>query len=166
MKSNTLKLLFATSIVAMMVFACSKKEEEKKPITKADLLTAKPWKLLSATVTPGILLNGKKTTDLLTTNLYECSLDDMLKFNADGTGLYDQGKYFCYNLPASSKIKWNFNIKEDVLSVSIDTGNQYELFDEFDEFEIENNKFSRVFYKQLDSTSTQEYEIKEVYSNL
>jgi hypothetical protein len=93
-----LSLLF---LAALALGSC-KKNDDNSPAapSKTDLLTAKKWRVATATVTvAGLPLPGV---------VQPCSLDDFLKFNVDKTLLHDAGATKCGPTdPQSETGKWD-----------------------------------------------------------
>lgn len=77
-------------ILATLALGSCKKNDNTTPTpvaTRADMLTAKNWRVTTATVTlAGVPLPGY---------LQACSLDDFLKFSADKTLVHDEGASKC-----------------------------------------------------------------------
>jgi hypothetical protein len=120
------KLLFPTmlalSLLTTFLFTSCTKDEPKKALTKTELLCSSPWKLTSLTIDPGLDVgNGVIITDFFAQ--YEpCSKDDLIKYNTNGQGIYDEGPTKCDpNDPQVTSFTWLFNADETKL---IENGNE------------------------------------------
>lgn len=85
--TRTVFILLAVSSAAFT--SCKKDDEDPKPKTKAEMLTAKNWRISAASFTVGA------TTQDAFASLPACSKDDFTKFNADKTLLSDEGTTRC-----------------------------------------------------------------------
>lgn len=105
-----MKKLFLLPLAALALGSCKKNDDNSPAPTapsKTDLLTAKNWRISTATVTlAGLPLPGA---------IEACSLDDFLKFNADKTLVHDEGASKCdpsdpqkdngtWSMPSDSKL--------------------------------------------------------------
>jgi hypothetical protein len=86
---NVLLKVGSFMLVVIMLHACSKKDEQVAAPTKTQLL-AKNWKLTAMTIAPAVL--GQ--TNLLP-SFPTCEIDDIVKFNANGTYSLDEGLTKC-----------------------------------------------------------------------
>ena len=102
-----------TLIIAALAFltiSSCKKEEEKK--SKTDYLTASSWKIKS------IVVNGIDGTAFIEA----CSKDDTQKYNAGGTGLFNEGATKCDPAdPQTEAFAWAFAGGESQLVIDGET---------------------------------------------
>ena len=93
--------------------ACSK-DANTPSLSRADLLTAKNWRVTAATTTTGG--NVSVHDDYL---LYKaCERDNFIKFNADKTALQDEGATKCHPLEAQSDtLTWALTQDQDQLII-------------------------------------------------
>ena len=114
-------ILISLSIMALSFYSCKEDSETPEiPKTKTELLCASAWKYFSATITPGIEING-----VMTNNLFEgadpCDLDDLEIYKSDGTGSFDDGPTKCDpSDPQSDPFTWKFNTTETTLTIDPD----------------------------------------------
>lgn len=107
------------TIAACFVFAaCSKDKPENTGPTKTELLTSGAWKYESG----GADLNKDGTIDLTLETLGlvpACLLDNSATFNADGTGVNDEGATKCDpSLPQTTSFNWSFANNETALNIT------------------------------------------------
>jgi hypothetical protein len=122
---NKITLFLAVSI--LLIITSCKKEEEEKPKTRTELLTAKPWKLTALTVNPGINIAGTTITDFYT-QLPSCEKDNIEKYNIGGTGFYDEGASKCNpSAPQTRPFTWIFNPSETILTIDGESANILQL---------------------------------------
>ena len=91
---NYFKLFSMLAIASIIVLSsCEKNDDETKSTT--DYLTAGNWKVTGMTVSPGIEVMGITITDLYQYLIEDCTKDDLIKFNVDGTVTDDEGATKC-----------------------------------------------------------------------
>ena len=79
------------AVCLVLLFACSKSGSS---LSKTDLLTAHPWKIVADSILPGRYLGGVLVTDMYTA--YEsCEKDDYYAFSKDGTLEANNGPTKC-----------------------------------------------------------------------
>jgi outer membrane usher protein FimD/PapC len=94
--------------------ACKKTSEPVPATTRVDLLTAKSWRLSTATVTA----NGLPVPTSLV--LPACTSDDTFKFNLDKTVIQDAGATKCNSTdPQTQNGTWSFNNDQSKLTIAI-----------------------------------------------
>ncbi len=94
--------------------ACDKNSEPAPPPTRVDLLTAKSWRLSTATITA----NGFPIPSSLV--IPACNNDDFYKFNADKTLIQDAGATKCNATdPQTQAGTWTFNGDQSKLTIAI-----------------------------------------------
>jgi hypothetical protein len=114
--------LVAVFALALAIFSSCNKDDSPIPKTNTQLLTQGTWKFKSATV------GGSDASSSLQT----CQKDNILTFNAAGTGTVDEGLTKC-NIadPQTASLSWNFATSETILHVSVslftNTGNDLTL---------------------------------------
>lgn len=109
-----LRSLYLFPLAAGLTLAACKKDSTSSPApaaTKTDMLTAKNWK------TTDIKIGG---TSIFNTPLIDdCSKDDLLKFNADKSSIYDEGAKKCVSTdPQTAKGSWAFTTDETKLKMT------------------------------------------------
>jgi len=87
--------MFSMLVVASLfvLSSCEKKSDPIKSTT--DYLTAGNWKVTGMTVSPGIDVMGVVITDIYQYMLEDCTKDDLIRFNTDGTVTEDEGATKC-----------------------------------------------------------------------
>ena len=93
-----LKFLSMFAFIALFVTtSCSDDDEDEAPApTRTQLLTAKQWKLNALTVEPALDIDGDGTQENnLIPFIPACDLDDIQKFNTDGTYTFEEGPTKC-----------------------------------------------------------------------
>jgi hypothetical protein len=109
---TTMKPYLLICCAATLFFAC-KKDGANNGTTKKDLLTKAPWIYESG----GVDLNGDAAIDLPLSGLLPgCLLDNKGIFNADGSGLNDEGNSKCD--PQTTPFTWSFVNNETQLAIS------------------------------------------------
>jgi len=118
---NYFKILSLLSIATILVVSSCKKEEDSKSLS--DYLTAGNWKVTAMTINPGIDFQGTVITDYYSLNTEDCSKDDFMKFNADGTLIEDEGSIKCNpDDPQTVTSNWTLNENTSVLSITYPDG--------------------------------------------
>ncbi len=132
MKRNVFKILTVMflSVVILAANSCKKDDDEK---TKTDMLTGKFWKFTSMNINPAIEFNGLEYSDLFGL-MPNCSKDDQVKYNSDGTIIYDEGPSKCdEGDPQTETGTWVFSADETKITETFDgesfTYNVVELTD-------------------------------------
>lgn len=117
MKSTTLKTINFFLLAIVFLYAGCTRDEDKKPATKTELLTAAPWKFSQA----GIDLNMDGTIDqpLRPDLIPACSTDNIFTFSTNGTGVLDENINQCNTgLPKLSPFTWYFLNEEKEIYIS------------------------------------------------
>jgi len=107
---------FFLLIGAVAVLGGCKKSDESPAAasSRADLLTAKSWRLSTATVTA----NGFPVPSNVF--IQDCNKDDTFKFNADKTVMQDAGAIKCNTSdPQTQADTWSLNSDQSKLTISI-----------------------------------------------
>jgi len=106
------KPLFTVLLLGAVVFISScDKDDEPKPKTKTELISAHPWKITKFKVTQG--------TASFEDAPEACQGDDTETFEADGDYKFDEGATKCDpDDPQSGTGTWTFNSGETVLIIS------------------------------------------------
>lgn len=118
------KNIFCVALAVVLAFAVSSCGGEVK--TNTDLLTIeKGWVLSAATSSPAYeLSDGSFATDLIADGyLYDCELDEVITFSANGTQTINPGANICgeeiggYTQEVAGL--WSFNEDETILNMQI-----------------------------------------------
>ena len=107
------KQVFVSLSIISLFFVQSCKESDPEPTkTKTELLCASPWIMKSATVDPSINIGGTMISDIF--SQYEsCEKDDLVKYESNKTGNYDEGATKCNaSDPQSQPFTWTFDLTE------------------------------------------------------
>lgn len=127
MKRFTLSVLTLATAASSFVFtSCKKDDEDPKPKTRTELLTAKSWRVTAATASVGA------TTQDLYASTPACSKDDFTKFNANKTTTFDEGATRCDpSDPQTSAGAWDLTSGDTKLLIqettSSTSGELYEI---------------------------------------
>ncbi|TGE19681.1 lipocalin family protein [Hymenobacter elongatus] len=137
--------------------SCKKEDEVKpKPKTKAKLLTAKSWRISGASFS-----DSQGSQEVF--SLFDaCSKDDILRFSADKTVVFDEGPARCDpSAPQTTKGAWDLTSNESKLIVQ-ETANssQGSLYDVT---ELTENKLS-LRQSDVDQSTNTTYTITLTYS--
>lgn len=98
----------------MAVLSGCKKSDESPAASRTDLLTAKSWRLSTATVT----LGGFPVSN--SAFLQDCKKDDLYKFNPDKTLIQDAGATKCNATdPQTQAGTWALNSDQSKLTIAI-----------------------------------------------
>ena len=109
MKRNILFFYPAIILVSLLIGSCSKKNDAAPVPTKQELLTSASWKFSTA------MVGGTDVSGFLQT----CQKDNILLFQAAGTGTLDEGATKCNaGDPQTNPFTWNFASSESVLHIS------------------------------------------------
>jgi hypothetical protein len=112
-------VIFLALPVALLFVQCKK---DSKPQTKTEILTSGKWKTSSYTINPAFDWDGDGTTetDILSVS-DECSKDDFVQFNSNGTILGDEGPTKCDpGDPQTFSLTWSFEENETKLNIDGD----------------------------------------------
>lgn len=82
------------SLLMLLAFSSCNKEEPTPVVTTQDYLTAHNWRMTAQVVDPGIDVNGTTVTDIYVLFL-DCTKDDLMKFETNGTITDDEGPSKC-----------------------------------------------------------------------
>jgi len=108
-KSLILFLLLASSL---FISSCKDDEPAQTPKTRTQLLSASPWKLSAAAINPGLNIGGTIITDFYS-QIDACKKDDLVKYESNKTGVYDDGATKCEaSDPQSIPFIWTFDLSE------------------------------------------------------
>jgi hypothetical protein len=103
-------------ITAFWLTACDKDDEKKEP-TKTDLLSSQSWKYDNG----GVDQDRNGTIDFTFASLsvlQPCILDNIGTFNANGTGVADEGATKCSTAaPQIIPFTWNFQNSETEINI-------------------------------------------------
>lgn len=114
--TQTMALLLA-SILILAASSCKKDDEEK---TNTDKLTGKNFVMSGWTIDPPVTIQGTSFADLWSF-LPECTKDDFMVFNADGTVTFDEGATKCDpGDPQTDQGTWTYVDNETKISVTAD----------------------------------------------
>jgi len=119
MRKNVFSILvlLIVSIVILTANSCKKDEDEK---SKTDLLTAGYWKFTAMNINPAIEFNGLEYSDLFGL-MPNCSKDDLVKYNTDGSVIYDEGASKCdEGDPQTETGTWTFSADETKITETYD----------------------------------------------
>ena len=114
---NYFKLASIMVFALLISLSSCKKDEETK--TTKDYLTAGNWKVTAMTIDPGITVLGIEYTDIYTLFVEACSKDDLIKFNADGTLLEDEGATKCDPDDPQTTNDGTWTLSDDGLTITI-----------------------------------------------
>ncbi|MCF8459064.1 MAG: lipocalin family protein [Bacteroidales bacterium] len=110
---KTLKTLILIAIAGSFLIVSSCKKDDDDPVNKKATLTANSWKLSAMTVDPAFPFIGS--------NIYlwleDCSKDDLMTFNENGTYTNDEGATKCDDADPQivEQGSWAFNTDETQL---------------------------------------------------
>jgi hypothetical protein len=124
------KLLYILPVLFLSV-GCDNDDDDDTPSgsTKTQTLTQSSWKLETA----GIDQNKDGTIDInLSAQINECVMDNTLKFEANGTGVVNEGLKVCANSPGqTTPFTWSFASNETALNITgnavLGYGGQYKI---------------------------------------
>lgn len=118
---NYFKILSLLSIATLLVVTSCKKEEDTKSLS--DYLTAGNWKVTAMTINPGIDIEGIVITDFYSLMMENCSKDDFMKFNSNGTLIEDEGSLKCDpEDPQTETSNWTLNEDTRILTITYSGG--------------------------------------------
>ncbi|WP_303309444.1 hypothetical protein [Hymenobacter sp. BT730] len=115
---HTLRLFIALLLVGSFS-ACKKDNDDDKPKSKTELLTAKNWRMSAETYS--YVDGGRTVTEDAYVDYEPCAKDDFEKYNTDKTLVYDQGPTKCDDTasdPQTQQVNWDFNSDQSKLILS------------------------------------------------
>ena len=118
LKTFNMKKVFVVLCCAGLAVSC-KKDGDNNSQTKTDLLVSSAWKYQSA----GASIDGNSNTIEYSAEdlgiALPCVTDNTGTFNANGSGINDEGPTKCDPaVPQSTPFSWNFSNNETVLNIS------------------------------------------------
>lgn len=117
MKRFTLSVLTLATVASSFVFtSCKKDDDDPKPKTKTELLTAKNWRITGdvSTITSG----GNTITTDEYADYQACEKDDFIKFETNKSAKFDEGANRCSGNTQTETGAWDFNSDESKLLLS------------------------------------------------
>ncbi len=117
MKKYSKILSLLTLLLLFVVSSCNKEEETK---SLSAYLTAGNWKVTAMTVSPGIEYGGAIITDFYSLMTEDCSKDDWIKFNTNGSITEDEGTLKCDDddPQQTTNGSWTLNESTSTLTIS------------------------------------------------
>lgn len=110
-------LYLAVAAMASLTLSCKKDSDTAAPASKADLLTAKKWRV-SAASTSITSNNQTSTVDDYATSP-ACERDDFAQFNANKSVTFDEGATKCSSTdPQTTMGTWDFNSDQTKLTLT------------------------------------------------
>ena len=110
MKKGKLYLVYAVATIA--IFSCTKNNNEKSsPLSATELLTSKPWRLLSY----GFDSNKNGVVDSNEEALKDCETDNTYVFNKGGSGVVNENSKICNGSHPSRTFIWALRDNDTVL---------------------------------------------------
>ncbi|MBT3174486.1 MAG: hypothetical protein HN336_06530 [Lentimicrobiaceae bacterium] len=113
MKLSPIKKSLILLIITIILSSCEK--DNKGPV---DYLTAGNWRITGLELSPGIDFNGINITNVYDFIFQECSRDDLIRFNADGTITEDEGPTKCNPSDPQTITDNTWVLSEDGSSIS------------------------------------------------
>ena len=117
---KTLSIYLLTAAMGLSALSSCKKDSTGTPTpaaSKADLLTAKKWRV-SANTTVTTYNNQTNTSDDYASSP-SCERDDFTQFNANKTAFFDQGATKCSSTdPQTTNGTWDFNSDQTKLNLT------------------------------------------------
>jgi hypothetical protein len=102
--------------ICFCFLSCKKNSDSSNNPDKTQTLTSADWKYDNGGIGSS---NGTILVDFATVNVIpSCSLDNSVRFNANGTGTVAENTNVCSGAPASSVFSWNFSSNQTALTVS------------------------------------------------
>lgn len=93
------------SLVLVMITSCQKKDSEKSPTkNKTQLLTERPWKLISY----GLDNNSDNYIDPLENEIRDCEKDNTYTFSSNRTGIVSENSQICPGNDVINTFNWSF----------------------------------------------------------
>ena len=109
--------MLATVAGSLVFTSCKKDSDDPKPKSKAELITAKNWRV-SADVSTEVGSNGQTVTTDGYAKYQACEKDDYVKFNSDKTLKSNQGTNRCNSSdPQEETGSWDFNSDQTKLTL-------------------------------------------------
>ena len=98
------------------ILSC-KKDSDSTTSKNTQLLTSADWKYDNGGIGDA---NGNIVVDFTTAGITipTCTLDNTIRFNANGNGTVAENANVCSGLPATTPFTWNFSSNESVLNIS------------------------------------------------
>lgn len=110
MKRLRFYLLYA--VVTVTISSCTKNSNEKSStLSAAELLTSKPWRLLSY----GFDSNKNGTVDSNEEAIRDCEMDNTYTFKKDGSGIANENSKICSGSDPSHPFIWALKNNDTIL---------------------------------------------------
>ena len=114
------RFAYLLALAIGLTFAGCKKDSPGTPVptaTKADLLTAKKWRVSASTTTT--TYNNQTTTSDSYASSPACERDDFTQFNANKTATFDEGATRCSSTdPQTTSGTWDLNSDQTKLNLT------------------------------------------------
>lgn len=111
------KPLVFVLMTVLVLSSCKKEEETPAPSTptptKMELLTAKPWKISGAEVSPPV----QGISDFYNNMFDECIKDNTMSLSADNKLAYNEGADKCNGSSQTESGSWTFDEEKKELSI-------------------------------------------------
>jgi len=116
---------YLLSLVATITIgSCAKnKNENSQPLSARELLTLKPWRLLSY----GYDNNSNGLVDSNEEEIKDCERDNTYIFNKNGSGVVQENSNICTGVDPSSSFAWTLTNNDTVLDFYFGTANIVKL---------------------------------------
>jgi PBP1b-binding outer membrane lipoprotein LpoB len=111
MKKVNLYLLYTAAI--MTISSCTKNSNESSPLPARELLTSKPWKLISY----GFDSNKNGMIDSNEDAIKDCETDNTYVFNKGGSGVVNENSKICDGSEPSHSFIWALRNNDTVLDL-------------------------------------------------
>lgn len=112
-----MKRIFLPLFIAAIVVSACGKDDSAPSENRTQILVSAPWKYDTAGIDADG--NGEIDTAIPSNMLESCELDNTIKFNADGTGVVDEGPTKCSDSnPQTANFTWSFNTSQNVITFS------------------------------------------------
>ncbi len=93
---NLFRIIAVMTVAMLLVTTSCKKDDDDPTPTPYEYLTAGDWKITGMEFNPGIDIGlGIVITDIYNDFMEDCSKDDLMTFNTDGTLTEDEGPTKC-----------------------------------------------------------------------
>lgn len=103
-------------LLGISLLAQSCKKSNTSPADKTQQLTSADWKYNNGGIADA---GGNIIVDFSTTGtIPACSLDNTIRFMANGSGTVSENTDVCPGAPATSTFTWNFSSSQTVLNLS------------------------------------------------
>jgi hypothetical protein len=111
-------------IVGLMFQSCSKDDDDNdntgaSQLTKTELLCSTPWKMVSSTLTPGVVVFGVTVTDMFSF-MDDCQKDNLTEFVVGGLIEIDENLDVCEGEDQTSTGAWELSTDETKLEMTVD----------------------------------------------